>query len=75
MELSDLASIQDLPASIDRREPSPNEEFSDNTPVLIYPSGHIPGSVTIGLTILFSGFERGEFQNLFIDREQCAEAI
>ena len=75
MELSDLASIQDLPASIDRREPSPNEEFSDNTPVLRLASKHLPRSVTIGLTIIFSGFESGEFQNLFIDHEQCAEAI
>jgi hypothetical protein len=69
MELSDLASIQDLPTSFGRREPSPNEEFSDHTPVLRLTSKHLLGSVTIVLTMIFSGFESGEFQNLFIDHE------
>jgi hypothetical protein len=69
MELSDLASIQDLLASFGRREPSPNEEFSDHTLVLRLASKHLPGSVIIVLTMIFSGFESGEFQNLFIDHE------
>lgn len=52
MELSDLASIQDLPPCFGRREPSPYEEFSHHTPVLRSASNHLPGSVTIGLTMI-----------------------
>ena len=69
MELSDMAPIQDLLACFGRREPSPDEEFSDHTPVLRLASEHFPWSVTIDLTMIFSGFENGEFQNLFIDHE------